>query len=88
MPGVGRNSYKKAMKKAKAKTNKKKPKTPLPMGHAKPRKTGALKTRKLTDAQKKSIEKQKQNNKKNRTGVIRVPSRRPGLTRPKKTTRK
>ena len=46
MPGVGRNSYKAAMKKAKAKTNKKKPKTPLPMGHAKPRKTGALKTRK------------------------------------------
>ena len=85
MPGVGRNSYRKAMKKAKAKTNKK---TPLKMGHAKPRKTGALKTRKLTDAQKKSIEKQKQNNKKNRTGVIRVPSRRPELTRPKRKTRK
>ena len=32
MPGVGRNSYKAAMKKAKAKTNKK---TPLKMGHAK-----------------------------------------------------
>lgn len=34
MPGVGRNSYKGAMKKAKAKTNKK---TPLKMGHAKKR---------------------------------------------------
>ncbi len=33
MPGVGRNSYKADMKKAKAKTNKKK--TPLKMGHAK-----------------------------------------------------
>jgi len=35
MPGVGRNSYKAAMKKAKAKTNKKKPKTPALMGSAK-----------------------------------------------------
>ena len=49
------------------------------------RKTGALKTRKLTDAQKKNVAKQKQNNKKNKTGIITVSGR---STKPKKRTRK
>ena len=57
MPGVGRNSYKAAMKKAKAKTNKK---TPLKMGHAKKKGTGALKNKPLTAAQKARIKKQQE----------------------------
>jgi|TARA_B100000085_G_C18109652_1_gene336662 hypothetical protein len=58
MPGVGRNSYKAAMKKAKAKTNKKK--TPLKMGHAKKRGTGINNNKPLTAAQKARIKKQKE----------------------------
>ena len=84
MAGVGRNSYKKAKEKAKAKTNKKK--TPFPMVSAKKKpKAGVIKNKPLTAAQKKSVEKQKQNNKKNKTGVIAVPGR---FTKPKKGTRK
>ena len=48
------------------------------------RKTGVLKTRKLTAAQKKSVAKQKQNRKKG-TGTITIPGR---FTKPKKRTRK
>ena len=63
MPGVGRNSYKKAMKKAKAKTNKK---TPLKMGHAKKRSTGINNNKPLTPAQKARIKKQKEQMAKNK----------------------
>ena len=57
MPGVGRNSYKAAMKKAKAKTKKK---TPLRMEHAKKKNTRINNNKPLTAAQKARIKKQKE----------------------------
>jgi len=58
MAGVGRNSYKKAKEKAKAKTNKKK--TPLKMEHTKKKGTGINNNKPLTAAQKARIKKQKE----------------------------
>ena len=58
MAGVGRNSYKKAKEKAKAKTNKK---TPFPMASAKKKpKAGVIKNKPLTAAQKATIKRQQE----------------------------